>query len=365
MTGEERRIGTPLLVGLAILGISGAALVTFGDGWNPIALDYGVFWRSVRRPLALIYQFQIGAVFPYPPTLILLLKPLTLVPFWLGYVLWTLLSVLAFFFAARRLSDSRTATLAMFSSASVQNLLLGQTPMLMAAGFLFALSLQSTLLAGAIIGCLAAIKPQLFLMAPFVAIVRRDWRGLAGMAAGAFATGLTAIGLYGVQPWLDWLHAIPSFENAMITFDLPRHMITLTSVGLRFGMNPLPWWLAGTCVALFAVVRLSRRVEGIFLAALITGASAISSPYSLVHDLIAAMPAVAALILSGPMVIEAFIATTMFAGVFLPIVLPGIAFAWAWRANATPLNQSGVTARLSSPENRNALSKVSAGIRRS
>jgi hypothetical protein len=365
MTGEDKRIGKPLLVGVAVLGILGAALVTFGDGWNPIALDYGVFWRSIRRPLPLIYQFRAGSVFPYPPTLIPLLKPLTLLSFWSGYFFWTLLSALAFFFAARRLCDTRTAALAMFSSASIQNLLLGQTPMLMAAGFLFALSLQSTLLTGAIIGCLAAIKPQLFLMAPFVALVRRDWRGLTGMAGGGFATVLTTIGLYGAEPWLDWFHDIPWFENAMITFDLPRHMITLTSVGLRLGMNPFPWWLVGTCVALFAVVRLSRRVEGIFLAALITSASAISSPYALVHDLVAAMPAVAALILSGPAVFEALIATTIFAGVFLPFILPGTALAWAWRANGMRLNQSGVTMRLSSPENCNALRKTSAEIRRS
>jgi Glycosyltransferase family 87 len=336
MTGGDRRIGTLLQVSVALLGIAGAAVTTFGEGWNPIALDYAVFWNSIRRPIAQIYQFRMGAVFAYPPTLIPFLKPLALIALWPGYILWSVLSALSFFLAAKRLTDTRTAGLAMFSSASVQNLLLGQTPMFLEAGLLFALSLPSALLAGTIIGFLAAIKPQLFLMAPLVMIIRRDWRALSGMATGGVATALATVGLYGIQPWLDWLNAIPSFGRAIITLDVIRNEVTLTSIGTRLGSNSPLWWLAGTCVAMFATLRLSCRAEGIYLAALILGASTLAAPYALTHDLCGAMPAVAAIVLSGPSALISTAATMVFIGVGLPVMLPLVAFFASFRANFPP-----------------------------
>ena len=102
--------------------------------WNPVAIDYAVFWKAVRRA----DPYQLDAYFVNPPPALLALQPLRLVGFVPGYVLWTALSLLLFFFAARRLVGDRAALLSLFSAASIHGLLLGQAPMMLGAAILFA-----------------------------------------------------------------------------------------------------------------------------------------------------------------------------------------------------------------------------------
>ena len=319
MTAATTRVATPLLAGLGLLSAFAVALVTVREGWNPVAVDYGVFWRAMHRPLTALYET--GKYFVYPPSAIPLFKPFGFVPFWIGYVLWTIVSGSLFFAAARRTTDGQIALVAMLSSASLQNLLYGQTPMILSAFLLWAVCMPS-LGRGMIMGVLACVKPQLFVSAPLVFLVRRDWLALTGIALGALGAIVVSVTIYGVQTWADWLAVMPSWGRAIIDLGVIGHVITPASIGIRLGLNPVPFWLLGASLAIFVVVRLSKRLEGANLAALIVGASALSVPYALPHDLVGAMPALSALILSNPSVWLFAGAALIYIGLLLPVLVP-------------------------------------------
>jgi glycosyl transferase family 87 len=342
----DRHISTPLLLGLGVLSILGVMLMTFGDGWNPVAIDFQLFWRAVQRPISHIYD--VGAYFVYPPPSIILFKTLRFVPLWTAYFIWSSISVVTFFLAAKRLTNTRAATLALFSSSSLQGLLFGQTPMLLSGVMLFALTLPS-LTQGLVIGYLAAIKPQLFIMAPLVMLIRRDLRGIVGMALGGIVAILLSLAMYGIQPWLDWFAVLPSWAQSQADLHVLRNAVTWREMGIRFGASPLLLWSIEILIVVFVVLRLSRVVEGVNLAALIVTASALSAPYALPHDLTGAMPALSAFILSGPATLAAISATMMFVGLGLPIILPSFAFVAAWRMKDAAPFWSVIKARVSPP----------------
>lgn len=128
---------------------------------------------------------------------------------------------------------------------------------------------------------------------------------------------------------------MPSWERGLIELRVFRHVITPSAIGMELGINPVPWWLAGFAVAVFATVRLSRKLEGANLAALIVGASTLSVPYALPHDLVGAMPALAVLILSAPSAVMFATATIVYVALLLPVILPAVALGLAWRYSPT------------------------------
>ena len=313
--------------------------------WNPVALDYDVFWRAMRRA----DPYRIGEYFVNPPPALPLFSPLRLVSFWPGYVLWTDLSLILFFFAARRLVGTRAASLSLFSAPAIHGLLLGQTPMILSAAILFAVS-APPLLCGAILGGVAVTKPQLLIAAPLVLLVRRDWRALAGMAAGGIALTLFSLAIYGPEPWLQWFSVLPAWAKAQVDLGVLRYEITPATLGPKLGLPMLPWLLAGMTLSALLIVRLARRAEGANLAALMIGASILAAPHSLPHDLVGAMPALAVFILSEPALGYFALSVAVFCGAFLPVTFPAACAVGAFRdqrsANRTSTKGTIQTTRL-------------------
>ena len=224
-------------------------------------------------------------------------------------------------FAAQRLVSTRAALLSLFSAASIHGLLLGQAPMVLSAAILFAVT-APPLWCGMIFGCVAAVKPQLLLAAPIILLVRKDWAALCGMVAGGLAMGLLSIALFGPQMWPSWIAALPTFNRAVVLFEVLRYVITPAAWGPKLGLPMLPWLLLGLALSATLIITFARRSDGANLAALMVVASILSSPYALPHDLIGAMPALAAFILLGPPLPYFGLAVTVFCGAFLPLALP-------------------------------------------
>jgi len=306
--------------------------------WNPVALDYDVFWRAVRRA----NPYRIGEYFVNPPPALPMFMPFRLVSFWPGYVLWTDLSLILFFFAARRLVGDRAALFALFSAASLHGLLLGQTPMILSAAILFAVT-APPLACGMILGCVAAIKPQLLIAAPLVLIMRKDWMALAGMAAGGLGLTLISLALYGPQAWLDWLNVLPAWAKAQIDLEVLRYEITPATLGPKLGLPMLPWLLAGIALSMVLIVRFARRAEGAKLAALMIAASILAAPHGLPHDLVGAMPALAVFILSGPALGYFAMSVAVFCGAFLPVTFPAACAAAAFKAIQRSTSRTSTT----------------------
>lgn len=269
-----------------------ASYLFWFDGTTAYPIDYRVFWDAARA--ADIYRPS-AMPFLYPPTALLLFKPLALVGFHTGYAIWSAVSALAFVIAVARLTNPKTAGWSMLSLAAIQCLVLGQSPMILAALTFAAFALPGVA-CGALLGLVMAIKPQLLLLAPLAFIVRREWRILIGMAGGAVAAVALSVAFFGTLLWQDWVSAIVSYGR-----DTPY-------IG-SFAMPPV----AGAILSAVAVILVARRVEGVYLIGLICVASLVASPYGHAHDMIAAIP-VCVLLLRGGSRVLALVALLVFAG---------------------------------------------------
>ena len=339
MGGRDRAVTRPgifFLTAIAAASLIVSASVYVAGRWSPVAIDYGVFWRVERQ--ANPYAF--GTWFVNPPPGLLFFKPLRLVGFWPGYLLWTDLSLLMFFFAARRHVGARAAMFSLFSAASIHGLLLGQAPMILSAAILFATG-AAPLWCGIILGCVAAIKPQLLLAAPLILLVRRDWAAFAGMMAGTLSMALLSAAVLGTHIWLDWLAVLPTFNTAIIAFEVLRYVITPAAWGPKLGQPMLPWLLVGIALSAILISRFARRAQGAELAALMIVTSILASPYALPHDLVGAMPALAAFIMAGPAVPYLGVALAVFCGAFLPVTLPLAAAVAAFQRNSSSASTTG------------------------
>lgn len=294
----EQRLTTGLLVcAAACLGLvtlwKWASFIP--GGW--IAIDYKTFFAASRLPVETLYGGP-PFLFVYPPTGILFLQPLSLLDFWAGYAVLGLVSATVFVAAVRRTSDVRVALLAMLSFAALENLIWGQIAMVLAAALIWALTLPE-FRRGLVIGVLASLKPQLFLAAPFVFLVRREWTTIGGMAVGGLTNILVSIAVFGVQPWLDWLALLPAFPAFFGPQNIPA-VITPTAFALNLGVPVLPVALAGVGLAIWAVLRARYLCHPLALAAVIGGASILASPYALPHDAMLVLPAAAMALLGTP-----------------------------------------------------------------
>ena len=282
-----------------------------------------MFWQAVRRA----DPYRLGAYFVNPPSALLALQPLRLVGFVPGYVLWTALSLLLFFFAARRLVGDRAALLSLFSAASIHGLLLGQAPMILSAAILFAVTAPA-LWCGVILGCVAAIKPQLLLAAPVILLVRKDWVALGGMIAGGAGAGSCSAPAFRAcrRGSTGQRRCRPSTGAG--SFDVLRYVITPAALGPKLGLPMLPWLLLGIALAAILDRLGSQGGARRELAALMVVSSILASPYALPHDLVGAMPALAVIHPVGPVLAYFAMASAVFCGAFLPVSLAGGLRCW-------------------------------------
>jgi hypothetical protein len=215
--GEGRRV----LVALAALAL-GAALA-FALWVQP---DFKLFWFVGRHP-ALAYDFEavhapefarLGAAFGphdhlpfgYPPTLLLLLGPLGLLPPMAAKMLWSGGWCAAFAWTAWR--DTRWVTpLLLLSVPLLWCAAIGQTGLMIAtltvAGF--QRLDERPRLAGVLLAVAACMKPQALLLAPIVLWGR--WEVVRAAVLAAAAVVLASL-LYGPGLWPQWLQSLPRFE---------------------------------------------------------------------------------------------------------------------------------------------------------
>lgn len=313
-------VGRVLLVA-TLFAATVANLIWAFLGWGPLTADYRVFWEAARLPVEQIYFAP--KPFVYPPPAIPLFKTIALIQFWPGFVLWTVVSASAFYLAASRLTDRRIALLSMLSVASVQNLILGQTAMLLGAAILAAFTMPA-IAGGVILGIVAVVKPQLLVMAPLALLVRRDWPMLQGAAVGSIGAIIASLALFGIQPWFDWVDGLPRFHQALIDMDVLLSAITPAAKAERLGLDPLVFLALGIFLATATVTLLARRLEGANLVALIVGTGTLAVPYALPHDIIALVPACIAYIIVRPG-FKALPAMLVFGGAAIPAAIATVA----------------------------------------
>ena len=291
--------------------MAAAAAYALPFGLDNMALDYEVFWRAATGPIETLYQPG-HMPFVYPPTAIPLFEPLGLIPSGPGYFVWTAISILAFGVAVAAVVNWRVAILSFASPAAVKGVILGQSAMLLAAGLYAAVRLPPVA-SGALFGVVLAVKPQIALFAPLAFLVRRDWKTLQGMIASVLVLLLASIALFGLDPWVAWIKALPEFRSVLIEDNVISRVITPAGRAEYAGLPSWPFLLGGLAIGAAAVAALARKVENEELVGLIVAASLVASPYAHVHDSIALMPVCLVLMWRRPWVL-ALLAGVVFVG---------------------------------------------------
>lgn len=200
--------------------------------------DFTVFWAAAKFALTAPHKvYDIAAMgeaqawmiapskgpraFPYPPTALLFIAPFGLLPFWGAYWSWTLLSIAAFWTAARRIASGWAVPLAVAMPHSVLVLILGQTTLLAGSAVIWAISLinKRPVIAGLLLAVAAALKPQAVLLAPMVLVRVRDWRLTIGAIAGFAGLCLLSL-IFGGRLWELWFRALGTFPEMVTHYHL-------------------------------------------------------------------------------------------------------------------------------------------------
>ena len=180
------------------------------------SFDFVAFWAAHHVPLpydhlALSKVAGAKTFFPYPPTFLLLTLPLAWVSLQAGYLSWTALAAAGAVASLRRL----WAPVMLAAPAALMAIVGGQTSLVMAALLFGGATLRHRpLLAGAMFGIAACIKPQVVVLVPLVLVAAGQWRMLVGAAATGLLLCLAATLAYGPAVWSDWLGSLPAFLAA-------------------------------------------------------------------------------------------------------------------------------------------------------
>jgi hypothetical protein len=315
LTEERLRVYSLLIVaicGLVFAICIARSLPTMVDSrGKPIGYDFITFWSAARlaldgRPeaafdwaaIAAAQRLAVPGIGPapflwhYPPTFLLLVLPLGLLPYAAALIVFVGATVALWAGLVRALfRDKRAWLIAAATPAGLLNLLDGQNGFLTAglAGFAMVQLDRQPRLAGMLIGMLA-IKPHLAALFPLALIASRRWQAL--MTAAVTALAFTALGVaaFGPPTTLAFFH------------DLPQLRDIVDRAGLPWGQMPSPYVLllslhapslAATMQALAAIgaavcVWLAWRNDSAPFeakAAALFAGSMLVSPYLFTYDL--------------------------------------------------------------------------------
>jgi hypothetical protein len=290
----------------------------------PLFYDFSAFYQAARFAAsghaasayhdgAMIAAEQ--AAFPgttvrlpwnYPPTFQLLLTPLAWLPYTAAWRVWTAAGAAAYALLARGLVEPRRLWVLLLAPAAALNVLVGQNGLfsvaLLAGGAL--LIERRPILGGALIG-LMAYKPHFAVLAPLALISGREWRAFIAAGASACALALASIAVFGLDPWIGFLHkaAQPaalfgSSSSAWRT--IPSVLILGRSLGLGDTASAaLHWTVAASGAVVVVWVWRSTR-DARLRAAALAAATALFTPYLRIYDLALLTAPIAVLLQAEP-----------------------------------------------------------------
>ena len=232
----------------------------------------------------------------YPPTFLVILLPLSLLPYSVSLVTWLSITLFIYVLVVRRIApDPATIWLTLAFPATLLNIGYGQNGFLSAGLFGGGLLLldRHPYLAGLIWGFFT-YKPHLFILIPFALIAGRQWKALGGLILSFSCLVLISVFAVGGETWLVFLKngliatkALETdFHGYVLAWD---KMVTVFSVTRSAGVfQPLSYILQG--VVMLGAFGLTIRVwfRGASLAiraSVLTLCALIFTPYAFAYDL--------------------------------------------------------------------------------
>lgn len=288
--------------------MSGKGLTDLGG--YPIGHDFLAFWTATKLALTAdpssIYNLEVlktaekavsgtdSAYFAwnYPPTFLLFLLPLSVLPYLAAYCVWILGLLCGFASVVHRIFPRPfTPWLFMALPPVIWNLIAGQNGSLSAAilGSGIILLDRRPFTGGVVLGLLS-YKPHLTAMIPIALIAGRYWRALLGFAISGAVLVLISIAVFGTSVWnAFWQNVFFAFTHWQTVHFWPK----MASVYALIRFTGAHAWIASiaqACVTI-SVAAIAycvwRRAEGIAVkGSVLAICSLLASPYLFHGDMV-------------------------------------------------------------------------------
>jgi hypothetical protein len=242
-----------VIAGLAWLAMSSDML---DPRDKPLGYDFITFWAgswltlndtaaAVFDPAKIMAAEQIAVpaseklfLWHYPPTFLLLVAPLSLIPYTLAYLLWSAGTFVFYVLVVRRMAPQpQTVLLLIAFPGAFLNFFHGQNAFI--TGALLGAALltleRRPVLAGILIG-LMSFKPHFGILLPLVLICGRHWAAFAAAAVTTVLFAALSVAVFGIEPWIAFFDNLPLaravFEDGLIRWGkLPSLYATLRLAG--------------------------------------------------------------------------------------------------------------------------------------
>lgn len=213
----------------------------------PVGGDFAHYWVAAQLALSgepgAVYNYprllaaeaarfgpELALPFFYPPTFLLMLLPLALLPYLVALAVWLSTTLAGYLLIVRRLAPHPLTfwlTLAFFGT--FQNFIHGQN------GFLSAVLLGGGLVlldrspwAGGLLLGLLSYKPHLAALVPVALVAGRRWRALAAMLTSAAGLALAGILMLGAEVWVAFWRNLPFSVNLLKTGEVALYQMPTT-----------------------------------------------------------------------------------------------------------------------------------------
>lgn len=287
----------------------GADFITFYAA-SAVALSDGPAYCYTNRVIRTETKIQGGNSFhttwDYPPTYLLLMLPLSRLPYLLALLLWVAVTFVAFALVVRKIAPHPLTTCAILAfPGTYQNAIGGQngflTASLLGGGFLLLGS--HPFLGGCVLGIMI-IKPQLAWLAVIALVAGRQWRAFAGAAFSAAVVAGISLAAFGPETWNAFYNNLPRHAAMLSGGAFPLEKISTVFGSARLlGLDPRASMVIHSVIGLPAVLAVgwiwSRKAPLGLQASSIAIGTCLAYPYLFDYDLTILGPAVAYLAWSG------------------------------------------------------------------
>ena len=301
------RDGTGLIVGRDFISFWVAGQVA----WEPDPArfyDLATYQAHIATVAGPDYP---GQVWSYPPSIMLLAWPLSILLYLPALMLWTVIGPAIFLFTLSHWTRSPTLFVAaLLCPAAVFGLVSGQVAFPAAALVLIVLRYRQSrpILAGVLLGLLT-IKPHLGLFFPFLLLAERNWKMILAAAASAAAVAILTALIWGPGVWIAYLTdgianqtLALSDPQAQLAPFMPTVLMNLRGAGVSLATAQVTQIAASVVAAALILLHFRRgpradewRDNAGFLAAAVLG-----TPYMLSYDTLALVTAMLLAVASTP-----------------------------------------------------------------
>ena len=277
---------------------------------QPIASDFANYWTASSMALSgnptapydinKLFGLEmkifgasgpLGVGWYYPPTFLLIVLPLALLPYLPALFTWLASTLAAESWILYRISPTANIFwLSVFSTGNFCNFLFGQNGYLSASLLGGGLLLLDTHpVAGGLLLGMMSYKPNLALLIPLALIAGRRWRALLSAGASALAMVLLSFMALGYQVWIEYwkISALPMSLSAKIGpwSIMPTFYSTVLSLGFDLFTAYTVQCLIMAIVAFLVAWAWYREVNFVLRASILTLGILLFTPYAFTYDL--------------------------------------------------------------------------------